>query len=105
MTVDSLGRSGAPQPEARRPDAASAGAAVTPAAAPAERPRAESAPADTVQLSAEALALAAEKIPSNEIEPLRLRDITRRIGQGEYEAPPSLDILTDRILKALRGGA
>jgi anti-sigma28 factor (negative regulator of flagellin synthesis) len=104
MTVDGLGRSGAPQPDARRTDAAAAGAAIT-AAAAAERPRAESASADTVQLSAEALALAAEQVPSNEIEPIRLREITRKIGEGEYEAPPSLDILTDRILKALRGGA
>lgn len=105
MTIDSLGRSGAPQPDPRRTDAAAKGAAVAATGAGTERSRADAAAADTVELSAEAIALAAAEIPASEVEPIRLREITRKIADGQYEAPPTLAILTDRILKELLGGA
>ncbi|MBP6571498.1 MAG: hypothetical protein KA226_08780, partial [Gemmatimonadales bacterium] len=59
----------------------------------------------TVQLSPEAIALASAEIPKAEIEPIRLRDITKKIAEGQYEAPPTLAMLTDRIMKELLGGA
>lgn len=103
MAIDSLGRSGAPQPDPRRTDAAEKGAAVTPNAVAAERPRSTQA-ADTVELSAEALALASQDVPSRTIEPIRLREITRKIADGQYEAPPTLEMLTNRLMKELLGG-
>lgn len=105
MTIESLGRSGTPQPDPRRTDAAAKGAAVAATGAGTERPRADAAAADTVQLSPEAIALAAAEIPRAEVEPLRLRDITRKIADGQYEAPPTLEILTNRLLKELLGGS
>jgi anti-sigma28 factor (negative regulator of flagellin synthesis) len=103
MAIDSLGRSGAPQPDPRRADAADKGAAVTPNAVATERPRAAQAAADTVELSAEALALASQEVPARTIEPIRLREITRKIADGQYEAPPTLEMLTNRLMKELRG--
>jgi hypothetical protein len=105
MTIDSLGRSATPQPDPRRADAATKGAAVAATGAGTERARADAAAADSVQLSPEAIALATADIPKAEIEPIRLRDITRKIADGQYEAPPTLALLTDRIMKELLGGA
>lgn len=105
MTIESLGRSGAPQPDPRRTDAAAKGAAVAATGAGTERTRADVAAADTVELSAEAIALAAAEVPQGEMEPIRLRDITRKIADGQYEAPPTLEILTNRLMKELLGGA
>jgi anti-sigma28 factor (negative regulator of flagellin synthesis) len=103
MAIDSLGRSGAPQPDPRRTDAAEKGAPVTPSPLAAERPRAAPVAADTVELSAEAIALASQQVPSQTIEPIRLREITRKIADGQYEAPPTLEMLTNRLMKELRG--
>ncbi|MBK9548867.1 MAG: hypothetical protein IPO52_07185 [Gemmatimonadetes bacterium] len=105
MTIESLGRSGTPQPDPRRADAATKGAAVAATGAGTERARADAAAADTVQLSPEAIALASAEIPKAEIEPIRLREITKKIAEGQYEAPPTLAMLTDRIMKELLGGA
>ena len=51
--------------------------------------------ADTVQLSPEAIALASAEIPKAEIEPIRLRDITKKIAEKKQ--------LDDEVKKALDG--
>ncbi len=104
MTVEGLGRPGAAQPEPRRTDATTRGPAVTAAPPSGETPRVEAPAIDSVQLSPEAVALATAEVPKQTMEPIRLREITAKIAGGEYESPPTLEILTDRLLAVLRGG-
>jgi len=100
MAIDPLPSSGVPDPAVRRADQSVRPDAPAPARATSGPDQGPEAVSDSVELSAEAIRLAAgSDIPSGTLSPERLAAITRTLAEGGFDT----DAAHDAIARALRG--
>lgn len=101
MAIDPLQSPGRSDPGVRRPDQP-----ARPAPSGSGRPGSDTDPdaaADSVELSAEALRLAAGgDIPSGTVTPERLADITRRLGDGSLDSDAAHDAIARGLSKEVQ---
>jgi hypothetical protein len=104
MAIDPLSTPGVPDPGLRRSDPSVRSDAPAPVrnAAPAEN--APESGADSVELSAEAMRLAAgADIPSGTLSPERLAAITQRLADGGFDTPEAHDAIARALTDELAG--
>lgn len=100
MAIDPLNTSGVPDPSVRRPDQSGRPDTPPPARGVAGSESGTEPASDSVELSAEAIRLAAgADIPTDTMPADRLAEITRRLAAGGYDTAQA----HDAIARALRG--
>lgn len=102
MTIKGVGPGGTPQPDRLRSENAGQIQRAQHPGESAVRRGAEV--GDTVELSSAALEGArTEAIPGGELEPARLREISRRIADGSYDSEAVMQRVADQILNEWNG--
>jgi len=100
MAIDPLNTPGVPDPSVRRPDQSGRPDTPPPARAVAGIDSGSEPVSDSVELSAEAIRLAAgADIPAGTISADRLAAVTHRLAEGGYDTHAAHDI----IARALQG--
>ena len=102
MTIKGVGHGGSPQPEKIRTENPGQAPRVPHGGDSAVRRSAEV--GDTVELSGAALEGArTDAVPSGEIDAARLREISRRIADGSYDAAEVRMAVAEKILREVDG--
>lgn len=103
MAIDPVPSSSIPDPGLKRADLPPRAEALGAARPSVGEPDVE-AGTDSVELSAEALRLAAgADIPSGSLSAERLAAITRRLGDGSYDSPAAQDAVARALMNELGG--